>query len=87
MAFLGVETSLTGRAWIGPASDRMRAAQALAQATDLPPAICQILARSGVSAADADGYLAPTLRDLMPDPRRLRDMETAAAETPDRARI
>ena len=79
MAFLGVETSLTGRAWIGPGADTMRAVEALAQTTDLPPAICQILARSGVSAADADAYLAPTLRDLMPDPRSLRDMETAAA--------
>ena len=79
MAFLGVETSLTGRAWIGPGADTMRAVEALAQTTDLPPAICQILARSRVSAADADAYLAPTLRDLMPDPRSLRDMETAAA--------
>jgi len=79
VAFLGVETSLTGRAWIGPGADTMRAVEALAQTTDLPPAICQILARSGVSAADADAYLAPTLRDLMPDPRSLRDMETAAA--------
>ena len=79
MAFLGVETSLTGRAWIGPGADTMRAVEALAQTTDLPPAICQILARSDVSAADADAYLAPTLRDLMPDPRSLRDMETAAA--------
>ena len=79
MAFLGVETSLTGRAWIGPGADTMRAVEAIAQTTDLPPAICQILARCGVSAADADAYLAPTLRDLMPDPRSLRDMETAAA--------
>lgn len=59
--------------------DVTRLAEALVQQTQLPPAVCQILARMGVSAAQAEAYLAPTLRDLMPDPRHLRDMEKAAA--------
>uniref|UniRef100_UPI00351389BB single-stranded-DNA-specific exonuclease RecJ n=1 Tax=Sagittula sp. TaxID=2038081 RepID=UPI00351389BB len=33
----------------------------------------------GVPAAEAERFLAPALRDLLPDPRSLRDMETAAA--------
>jgi single-stranded-DNA-specific exonuclease len=78
VAFLGVETSLTGRSWVGPPADVARTAEAMAQQTGLPTAICQILARSGVPAAEAEAYLAPTLRDLMPDPRSLRDMERAA---------
>lgn len=51
----------------------------MAQQTDLPGAVCQILARMGVASDGAEAYLAPTLRDLMPDPRSLRDMERAAA--------
>ncbi|WP_420013508.1 single-stranded-DNA-specific exonuclease RecJ [Tateyamaria sp.] len=78
MAFLGVERSLSGRAWVAPTANVTRAAEAMAQQTQLPAPICQILARSGVPAEAAEAYLAPTLRDLMPDPRSLRDMEKAA---------
>jgi single-stranded-DNA-specific exonuclease len=78
MAFLDVEQSLTGRCWVGPAQDVDRAAEALAQQTSLSRPVCQILARMGVAAEGAEAYLAPTLRDLMPDPRGLRDMEQAA---------
>jgi single-stranded-DNA-specific exonuclease len=79
LAFLGVEISVTGRAWVGPTADTTRSAEAMVQQTGLPAPVCQILARSGVSADQAEAYLAPTLRDLMPDPRSLRDMEKAAA--------
>ncbi|GGX55824.1 single-stranded-DNA-specific exonuclease RecJ [Tateyamaria omphalii] len=78
MAFLGIEQSLTGRAWIGPDVATDRAAEALVQHTQLPRPVCQILARMDVPAEAAEPYLAPTLRDLMPDPRSLRDMEVAA---------
>ncbi|WP_299654453.1 single-stranded-DNA-specific exonuclease RecJ [uncultured Tateyamaria sp.] len=91
MAFLGVEQSLTGRAWIGPDIETDRAAETLAQATQLPRPVCQILARMGVAPDAADAYLSPTLRDLMPDPRSMRDMEKAAtrllAAVKDRQRI
>lgn len=50
----------------------------MAQQTALPHAVCQILARMGVTAEGAQDYLAPTLRALMPDPRSLRNMERAA---------
>lgn len=79
MAFLDVEQSLTGRRWVGPGAEISRAADAMAQQTALPRAVCQILARTGVGPLEARAYLAPTLRDLMPDPRSLRDMEQAAA--------
>ncbi|MEO9574571.1 MAG: single-stranded-DNA-specific exonuclease RecJ [Tateyamaria sp.] len=78
MAFLGVEQSLSGRTWVGPSADMARTAEALAQQTALPQPVCQILARAGIDANAAQDYLAPTLRDLMPDPRSLRDMEQAA---------
>jgi len=78
-AFLGVEASLTGRQWQGPAPEVDRLAEALAQRTALPRALCQTLARLGVPPEEAEAYLHPRLRDLLPDPRRLKDMETAAA--------
>ncbi|MGR3489901.1 single-stranded-DNA-specific exonuclease RecJ [Pseudooceanicola nanhaiensis] len=56
-----------------------RASEALTQATGMDRAICQVLARAGIDAAGCEAYLAPSLRDLLPDPRSLQDMETAAA--------
>ncbi len=78
-AFLNVEASLTGRRWVGPDPAGDRAAEAMAQATRLPLPLCRVLAARGVAAGDAAGFLAPTLRDLLPDPRSLRDAERAAA--------
>ncbi|MFE3837524.1 single-stranded-DNA-specific exonuclease RecJ [Pseudogemmobacter sonorensis] len=78
-AFLGVETSLTGRRWTGPAPALERLAEALAQDTGLPLPLCRLLAARGVAPEQAAGFLAPQLRDLLPDPRGLRDMERAAA--------
>lgn len=79
MSFLGVEASLTGRRWIGPAPDLQRKAEALEQQTGLAAALCQILAKRGVEAAEAEAFLSPTLIDLLPDPRSIKDMERAAA--------
>ncbi|MEP3845626.1 MAG: single-stranded-DNA-specific exonuclease RecJ [Paracoccaceae bacterium] len=76
--FLGVEASLTQRRWIGPSVEVVRTAETLFQQNDLPLALCHVLARLAVSSEQVDGFLAPTLRELMPDPRSLRDMETAA---------
>jgi len=76
--FLGVEASLSGRRWVGPTAEDDRQAEALLQATRLHPAIARILASRGVNAAEAEGFLTPALRDLLPDPRGLKDMEQAA---------
>lgn len=77
--YLGVDRSLTGRRWIGPAPEVTRHAEALMQQTERSPALCQTLARLGVAVEDVATYLEPTLRALLPDPRSLRDMEKAAA--------
>jgi single-stranded-DNA-specific exonuclease len=78
LSFLGVAQSLTGRRWIGPESEVDRAAEALVQRADLERPVAQVLARRGVEAADAAAFLTPSLRDLLPDPRGLKDMERAA---------
>lgn len=79
MDYLGVGTSLTGRRWVGPDIEVARAAELLSQRTQLPQAVCQVLAHRGVAPEEAEGFLAPALRDLLPDPRALKDMEKAAS--------
>ncbi len=78
-AFLNVEASVTGRRWLGPSAEHDRLGQAIAQAAGLPEVVGRILASRGIAPAEAAAYLAPALRDLMPDPSRLRDMDKAAA--------
>lgn len=78
-AFLGVAQSLTGRRWVGPSPETGRASEALHLATGLPHALCGVLASRGIAAAEAPAFLAPKLKDLLPDPLMLRDMDAAAA--------
>lgn len=78
-AFLGVAHSLTARRWVGPDADVLRRAAQLLQQTDISDPLARILAARGVVPAETVAYLAPTLRDLMPDPASLRDMQKAAA--------
>ncbi len=79
MSFLGVEQSLTGRRWVGPSPEVERATEMLAQQAHLPRAVCQVLARRGVPPMEAAGFLEPKLKELLPNPRSLKDMEVAAA--------
>ena len=78
MAFLGVEASLTGRRWVGLSDEQDRLAEAIAQGQRLPLPVARVLARRGVAVDEAPGFLAPALRDLLPDPMTLRDMAPAA---------
>ncbi|OWY01339.1 single-stranded-DNA-specific exonuclease RecJ [Thioclava sp. IC9] len=78
-SFLSVEQSLTGRRWIGPTPEADRLAEAMAQQTRLPLPLARILVARGVTPEESEGFLEPTIRELLPDPRSLRDMEQAAA--------
>jgi single-stranded-DNA-specific exonuclease len=78
--FLGVSNSVLGRTWI----ERCDAAQgtialAIAQTHGLPDVLARVLAGRGVGVHDTQGFLNPRLRELMPDPNVLTDMEAAAA--------
>lgn len=77
-SFLGVETSLTGRRWVGPSAEVDRLAETLIQRAHVEPAVAAILARRGVQPEEVNSFLAPALRDLLPDPMSLKDMEPAA---------
>ena len=76
--FLNVATSLTGRRWVGPDPQADRLAEGMAQQTRLPLPLCRILASRGILPEAAPAYLAPALRDLLPDPLTLKDMAPAA---------
>jgi single-stranded-DNA-specific exonuclease len=77
--FLGVETSATGRRWVGPEPEVERLGLAIAQTMDLPEIVGRVLAARGVTPETAEDYLHPTLRALMPDPNVLAGMDAAAA--------
>jgi single-stranded-DNA-specific exonuclease len=81
-AFLGVERSLCGRRWRQRAADD-RLALALAQRLSLPEPVARVLAGRGIGIAEAESFLTPTLRALLPDPHHLRDMALAAGRVAD----
>lgn len=76
-AFLNVEKSITDRRWVGPNAAEERLAEAIAQQNELPIALCRILARCQVEPKTAKSYMDPKIRDLMPDPSRLIDLDVA----------
>jgi len=75
---LGVERSVCGRRWRLRACDDTEG-QALAERLALPEIAGRLLAQRGIDRDRAPGFLAPRLRDQLPDPSHLRDMEVAAA--------
>jgi single-stranded-DNA-specific exonuclease len=76
--FLEVESSALGRPW-RPRLDAGGEARALAiaQVGGQDELIARVLAGRGVEPEAVERYLDPSLRDLMPDPFVMRDMETA----------
>ena len=82
--FLGVTKSARGRAWRDRLDTRGTAlALAIAQRHGVPDMLARILAGRGVEAADAESYLDPTVKRLMPDPETLTGMREAAARIAD----
>ncbi|MEO0637305.1 MAG: single-stranded-DNA-specific exonuclease RecJ [Pseudomonadota bacterium] len=78
-AFLGVERSLSGQRWVSrlnPAQTAM--AQAISQDHDgISDLVARVLAVRDVTSEDANVYLQPSIRDLLPDPSTLTDMDVA----------
>ncbi|SES67547.1 single-stranded-DNA-specific exonuclease RecJ [Oceanicella actignis] len=82
-AFLSVESSITGRRWVGPGPEVERMSEAISQRAGLPDAVARVLAARGVPPEEAAAWLEPRLRDLTPDPSTLRDMDLAAERLAD----
>jgi single-stranded-DNA-specific exonuclease len=75
--FLGVSSSLSGRAWRERPADA-DLARLHAQRHGLSEPMARALASRGVSEAAAQSYLTPTLKALFPDPSSFMDMDRAA---------
>ena len=78
MAFLGVHKSITGRKWIGPTDEQHRRAESISQVTGQKPPVASVLARLAISPENVDTYLNPLIKNLLPDPKQLLDVSTAA---------
>ncbi|PZN54049.1 MAG: single-stranded-DNA-specific exonuclease RecJ [Proteobacteria bacterium] len=77
--FLDVRRSACGLAWTHRLTERQdMAALAIAQSHGVPEIVARVLAGRGVTALDAGRFLDPTIRDLLPDPSSLTDMDKAA---------
>lgn len=72
-AVLGVERSLTGRRWLARGGDE-RTALALSQRLGVPEIMGRVLAGRGVGLDEAESFLEPTLKGLLPDPLRFKGM-------------
>ncbi len=76
-ALLGVARSLTGQRWRArPGDDRMAAA--IQQHLGITDLVARLLVQRGVGPEQAAAFLAPRLRDSLPDPACLKDMQRAA---------
>ncbi len=75
-AFLGVERSIGGRCWRQRVSDE-RLAQSIAQTCGVSDLIARLLAGRGQNPETTPGFLNPRLREALPDPARLKDMDRA----------
>ena len=75
--YLGVEKSLTGKFWLQRPLDE-RLALTLSQRLGVSEIIGRVLASRDIGLDDAKGFMEPTLRDHLPNPSLLKDMDVAA---------
>lgn len=79
--FLDVDHSLTGRTWTNRLdASTGRIATAISQRSSISEILARVIAARGVLLDDAEKYLEPTIRGLMPDPSTM----TATDELADR---
>lgn len=76
--YLDVARSYQGRRWMLRTCDDRRVAT-LQQVLGLPEVVCRVLVGRGVGVEEAEAFLTPTLREQLPDPSHLKDMDTAVA--------
>ncbi|MEM9204749.1 MAG: single-stranded-DNA-specific exonuclease RecJ [Pseudomonadota bacterium] len=76
--FLGVKNSVSGQPWFDRLDEAgIRRAETIGQRHDLSDFVSRIVAGRVEHLDDVSTYLAPTVRDLMPDPKVMLDMESA----------
>ncbi len=82
--FLDVRKSARGLSWRHRLDQRQEnVALTMAQSHGITDIVARVLAARGVTADQAERFLDPTIRDLLPDPASLTDMDAAAARLAD----
>ena len=78
--FLDVSSSASGQRWVERLDNISRnTALAISQTLDVPELIGRVMAGRGVELEEAASFLAPSIRELMPDPDVLTDMKAATS--------
>lgn len=80
MSVLGISQSVSGLAWEFKEYDE-RLSLALSQKLGLSELVSRTLTTRGVNLENAESYLRPTLKNNLPNPFSLKDMERAARRT------
>ncbi|WOI52450.1 single-stranded-DNA-specific exonuclease RecJ [Parvularcula sp. LCG005] len=81
-AFLNVTSSVSGKKWQRRKVDA-RAAETIVQREGCHPILADILVSRGVTADSFHSFTQPSLRDALPDPSVLKDMDVAAQRLAD----
>ena len=79
-AFLDVSQSVTGNRWVAREACETTSAE-IAALTGLPAPVARALASRAVQPDRVQSFLEPRLRDGLPDPSHLLDMDTAVERT------
>ena len=77
-AFSKVESSLTGRRWVGLPNETLRQGLAISQALQIPEIVSRTIAAQGVTVEEAKSFLDSKIKYLLPDPKSFKDVEKAA---------
>jgi len=77
-AFSKVESSLTGRRWVGLPNETLRQGLAISQALQIPEIVSRTIAAQGVTVEEAKTFLDSKIKYLLPDPKSFKDVENAA---------
>ncbi len=77
MSVLGVDQSVSGLTWKFKESDE-RLSLALSQKFGLSEVVAKSLAARGITLDTAESYLKPTLKNNLPNPFSLKDMDRSA---------
>src|SRR5262245_125565 len=85
--FLGVQQSATGLSWEHRLNERQEvAALAISQGHGVPDLVARVLAGRGIACEETERFLDPTIRELLPNPETLTDMDAAAERLADAVR-
>jgi single-stranded-DNA-specific exonuclease len=76
----GVARSFTGRRWLLRPVDSVLEHELL---REISPVLARLLALRGIRLAEAADFLSPRLKNLLPDPAVLKDMDRAVARVAD----